>query len=183
MQSWGTVGALLSLLAGAVWFDVRTRRIPNALVAAGAIAGLLIALVTSGWAGFQLSLLGGFLGLALLLPCYALRVMGAGDVKLLASAGTFLGSAHIFGAWLATLLAGGLLALAAAIFSRRLRETGNNLRLILYLGATSLAGSRALSATEVNSTISGGSKLPYSLAIALGTVAYLTYAQWPSTLP
>lgn len=177
MQSWGTIGALLGVLAGAVWFDVRTRRIPNALVATGTVTGLIIGLLTNGGVGLQSSLLGGILGLALLLPFYALRVMGAGDVKLLAAAGTFLGPTHVLGVWLATLLAGGLLALAAAVVSGRLRETAANLRLIACLGTTRLAGSNALPANEVRSTVSRGSKLPYSVAIALGTVAYLTYAQ------
>lgn len=178
MQSWETIGALLGLLTGAVWFDVRTRRIPNILSAGGAAGGVVLATAVSGWSGLQFAFLGGLLGLGLLLPFYALRAMGAGDVKLFAAIGVFLGPTQIFGAWLATLLAGGLLAVAAAIVSGRLRQTASNLRLMLCLGATRLSGSSTLSVADVQGIVSNGSKLPYSVAIALGTVAFLIFLQW-----
>lgn len=178
MQSWETIGALLGLLAGSVWFDVRTRRIPNVLTAGVAIAGVMLAVFAGGWSGLQFAFLGGLLGLGLLLPFYALRAMGAGDVKLFAAIGIFLGPTQIFGAWLAMLLAGGLLAVAAALVGGRMRQTASNLRLMLCLGATRLSGSSTVSVTDVQGIVSNGSKLPYSVAIALGTVAFLVYLHW-----
>ena len=50
------------------------------------------------------------LGLLLLLPLYLLGACGAGDVKLMAMTGAFLGPQDALGAILMTFLAGGLLA-------------------------------------------------------------------------
>src|SRR5262245_23535685 len=110
---------LAGLLAWAVASDVRSRRIPNKLVVAGLLAGLALqATVTPGAGLFSepfgaLGLLkasaGMALGLVLLLPMYALGAMGAGDVKLMAMLGAFLGPLDILGAGLSSVLAGGLL--------------------------------------------------------------------------
>eukprot|EP01032_Pedospumella_encystans_P026765 gene26765-30247_t len=91
---------LLGLLTTAVWHDIKARRIPNALVLPGALAGLALQGLLPAGGGFYttpfgalgllLGLAGMALGLALLLPMYMLGTMGAGDVKLLAMAGAFM---------------------------------------------------------------------------------------------
>src|SRR5690349_20405540 len=88
---------LLALLGLAVWHDVCARRIPNAIVFPGALAGMLLhALLPAGSGLFGTpmgslgigSALGGLtIGLAILLPIYAFGLMGAGDAKLLAMVG------------------------------------------------------------------------------------------------
>ena len=92
---------LCALLALAVWHDVLTRRIPNWLVLSGMLMGLALNSILpsgagffsdpSGAIGFLLALEGAALGLAMLLPLYAFGAMGAGDVKLMAMVGAFLG--------------------------------------------------------------------------------------------
>lgn len=94
------------VLAHVAWCDGRWRRIPNQdvllLAALGAIAAAL------GASPFGLSLgqavLGAALGLLALLPFYLLRWMGAGDVKLAAALGMWLGAAHAGEAWLISVL-------------------------------------------------------------------------------
>ncbi|MEG0884092.1 MAG: prepilin peptidase, partial [Janthinobacterium sp.] len=89
---------LCILLTGAVWHDMRSRRIPNGLVFGGALAALLLhAVLTPGAGGLGLpAALGGLaLGLALLLPMYMLRALGAGDVKLMAMVGAFIGPQQV----------------------------------------------------------------------------------------
>lgn len=102
--------ALVVLLVCAVGTDWRERRIPNALVAWGALAGLLIAAI-QGPQALWMALCGGLVGAVLLLPFYILRGMAAGDVKLAAMAGVLMGVPAIFYALLGTALAGGLMAL------------------------------------------------------------------------
>lgn len=185
-----TIGFLLLLLLAAAWCDIRSRRIPNALVFPGAVAGVLFhALLPqeTGGLGVLGSLAGWGTGLALLLPLYLLRIMGAGDVKLMAMTGAFLGAQGTVGALLCVLLAGGVLALGAALWEGKLGVLWRNLNVML-LGALaggamtglpvsgkpgeSVAGDAGEFAAE-----SAGS-LPYGVAIAAGTMVYLTIARW-----
>jgi prepilin peptidase CpaA len=101
-----------------------------------------------------LALTGAVLGLAILLPLYAIRAMGAGDVKLLAALGAVLGpqilvSVAVYGA-----LAGGVIS--AVILAR----SG---RLLSVLGEMFI---------EHRPPTRGGATAPYGVAIASGM--YLT---------
>jgi|SRR5690242_4224963 prepilin peptidase CpaA len=133
------IGFLLSLLFVAAWHDIRSRRIPNILVLTGTIAGLLSNAVLPqemGGLGIFDSLAGLALGFLLLLPPYLLRAMGAGDVKLMAMTGAFLGVKGVMGAFMYILLAGGLLAVAMAW------RQGNVRALLRKLGKSSKLGKR-----------------------------------------
>jgi len=86
------VGILLTL---ACFTDLRTRRIPNVLTFSAAAGALLFHLATGGWSAAGSSLAGLFLGALLFFPMFALRGMGAGDVKLLAAIGAWLGPGQV----------------------------------------------------------------------------------------
>ena len=75
-----------------------------------------------GRIGVVQSLLGLAAGLALFMPLYLLRALGAGDVKLLAMVGAWLGAPLLLGAALLTLLAGGAMALFVMVLSRTSRQ-------------------------------------------------------------
>ena len=167
---------LAGLLAAALWHDLRTRRIPNRLVLWGTVGGVLLNSMLPAGAGlFQpplgglgllQSLAGAAAGLALLLPMYLLRALGAGDVKLMAMCGAFLGPDAVLEAALLTFLCGGVLALAAALAGQRLRQVLKN-TYHMMLGALlhSLAGGAATIAEPPAAT----GKLAYAFAIASGT--------------
>jgi prepilin peptidase CpaA len=103
--------------------DVRTRRIPNAITLATALCGL--ALAVAGWTGVSVlsSLLGCVAGLLVMLPGRALGATGAGDVKLMAAVGAVIGLERMPVAFIATLIAGGALAVAVSIQRGRLGAT------------------------------------------------------------
>ena len=82
---------VVALVALASITDVRTRRIPNVLTFGATIAALLFHVSTGGTSGLTTSVGGWMLGAALFFPVFALRGMGAGDVKLLAAVGAWLG--------------------------------------------------------------------------------------------
>jgi prepilin peptidase CpaA len=94
--------------------DLRTGRIPNALTAAAAVAGLAFATLGLNDVTLPMALAGGVLGLALMLPGRILGGTGAGDVKLMGALGTLLGPRQIVVAFLAGAIAGGVLALGHA---------------------------------------------------------------------
>ena len=100
MLTGAAVAALFVLLALAARCDLASRRIPNRLTLAGGAAGLLLAASQGGWGALGEAALGGLAGLGVLLPVWLLGGMGAGDVKLLGAAGTFLGVPLVF--WGAT---------------------------------------------------------------------------------
>ncbi len=100
--------------------DLRTRKIPNVLTFGGAVAALVTHGVTNGFAGIGFSAAGWAVGLALFFPLFLLRGMGAGDVKLLAALGAWVGPGAAV--WLAlwSAIAGGV--------SGRGRRAGARLR-------------------------------------------------------
>src|SRR5688572_29424834 len=82
---------LLGLVAVAAWTDVRERRIPNWLTATVAAAG-----IAQSFSPFSLitpsqALVGLAVGFALPFLLYAVGGRGAGDVKLLAGIGAWMG--------------------------------------------------------------------------------------------
>jgi len=173
---------LCSLLALAVWNDVRTRRIPNGLVFGGALLGLAMNSVYApgdslftmplGGLGLWWSLAGLGTGLALLLPMYILRTLGAGDVKMMAMVGGFVGPQAVIGCTILTLLAGGVLALGVAASTGRLRPLlRNTFQMGLHALFRSLGGERV----QIEAPAEASGRLPYAVAIATGTLPYLVY--------
>ncbi|TYQ03437.1 UNVERIFIED_ORG: prepilin peptidase CpaA [Zoogloea ramigera] len=182
-MKWLPFIVLSLLLAGAVWQDVRSRRIPNQLVLVGLVLAFALQLVLPagdglfvapfGSIGLLWSLAGFGTGLALLLPMYALRALGAGDVKLLAMIGAFVGPGAVIGIAACTLLAGGVLALVVSMYLGTLkRMLGNSMHLVTHSVFGALNGQSA--AIEAPAAPSG--KLPYAIAIAAGAAPYLVYA-------
>lgn len=171
---------LCTLLALAVWNDLRTRRIPNVLVFPGALAGLALNaalpagaglfIAPHGAIGLPWALAGLALGLLLLLPMYMLRTLGAGDVKLMAMLGAFVGPLAVAGIVVLTLLAGGVLALLVAACSGRLLPLlRNTYQLLLH----SLLSSAAGASPQLAAPASASGRLPYAVAIAAGALPYL----------
>lgn len=171
---------LVALLAAAVLVDLRSRRIPNRLVLIGIALAFIahaVALITGSvplagpdWWAPLAGLLSGF---ALLMPLYLLRATGAGDVKLMAMVGAFVGAQAVLDATLYTLLAGGLLALVFMLGRRVATQTLANVRFLLTDWALRLSSGQAARLAPLQTT---AARLPYAVAIALGTGAALL---WP----
>lgn len=106
-QGAGMTWAALLLGVCAVVEDLRRRRVPNWLSAAGLAAALALQAASGGVRGLAVAAIGAAAGFAVLLPFHLLGGMGGGDVKLMAAFGALLGPAGILlAALLATMLGG-----------------------------------------------------------------------------
>lgn len=163
----GTLMTALLLLAA--WSDVRTLRIPNVISLGGAVLGLGAGAAMHGWQGAALAAAGWSAGLAVMLPLYALRTMGAGDIKLVAMTGAFFGFPSVFGAVLSVLIAGGVFALLVSAARGRLAETFGNVSL---LALRSLTPGSMESPRQAVAEIPVSGHLPYAVPILAGTTAW-----------
>jgi prepilin peptidase CpaA len=164
------------LVATAAIFDIRFRRIPNWLVLAGVIVGLMWNVYTSGWSGLGRGAAGLGLGFALYFPLYLLRARGAGDVKLLAAVGAITGPANCLWVFLLTAILGGVIALVFLLFRGRVRKTMFNVAWIIR----DLMQLRAPyhSSEELDVTSSKSMRLPHGAMIAVGAIAFMIMAKY-----
>lgn len=169
------VAYLVSLvLVEAAVIDGRSLRVPNWLTFHFAIGGWAFAFWTGGGPHLAWSLAGAAVGLATLMPLYAIGGMGAGDVKLMAGVGAWIGPVCTGWAFLATALVGGLMGLVMMAASGELfrhlvltREIGREVLVVRDPVALSQR------AAERKPTMM---LLPYGIPIAFGTIGYLAWA-------
>ena len=171
---WQAVGTsvLIMLLIGAAWVDIREHRIPNVLVFSGAALALMLAHLPGG--SITSSIAGIAVGIAMGLPLYWLRAMGAGDVKLMGMAGGFLGGAEMFVAALVIFLVGGVLGLVAVARRRAFGQLGANLKQMTFGG---LVNTMTSAGPVIDAPSRSVGVQPYGVAIAAGTVLYLVLAK------
>jgi prepilin peptidase CpaA len=155
------VAVLAAGVGAAACIDLRTRRVPNALTLSLALAGVGCAITGVSGLNLKASLIGFAVGMALMLPGYLIGATGAGDVKLLAAAGTLIGPAYVAMAFLYTALAGGVLALLVARRRRRLSITLER--------ASRLVVSRAANLDEIEHP-RANNRFAYAPAIAVGSM-------------
>lgn len=144
-----------SLLAAA--YDLRTRRIPNALVAGLFVCGLTV----NALAGWQHALVQIAITAVILFAgslAFSLKLIGGGDVKLLAVACGALGYPAALNFIIYTLLCGGVIALVYSAVRGQLRTTLVN---VCAMALPLFAGVRPVK-------LQSGMPMPYALAIFAG---------------
>ena len=169
-----SLAVLVLLLVAAAVIDYRSFRIPNRLTGTGLVLGLALGAIASGLDGFLSALGGAAAGMALLLPMYILRVMGAGDVKLMAAAGSFLGLSQIVPAVLAVFITGGVAALVFVVAHRCVPRLAANLKHVVQGAVLSVITGQAV--PGMTPAMSVG-RLPYGMSISAGILFYLAARQ------
>ena len=163
MTHWMAGGAVI-LCCVATWWDLRYRRIPNALTVPALGIALCMHGATEAGQGLLLSAAGALAAGALLLPGLLMRFTGAGDVKLLMAVGAFLSFPDAFLAGLLALVLGGLLGLLSALRWGRLGEViSRSFGLARWFAQRASGVSLAAPATS-------GLRVPFGIAIALATL-------------
>jgi prepilin peptidase CpaA len=163
----------LIVLAVAVYTDLRSRRIPNWLVLPFVLLGIVVSPWRAdwrgpshhiGWHGVGLSFAGLGLGFLLFGILFWMGGMGAGDVKLFAALGAWIGPQQILWSLFFTSLAGGFIILSwiayRVIFKKLFLGVG---RLVFGWKPQGAADDASLADLLKR-------KIPYAPAIAIGTL-------------
>ena len=95
----------ITLAFFAMVYDLRTFKIPNRICLAGISFGLVLNLVLHGFKGLKMSLVGIVCPVLLLYLFFLIRVIGAGDIKLLEGIGAFVSKRIIYVIMIAFVLA------------------------------------------------------------------------------
>lgn len=117
---------------------------------------------------------GAGLGLLVLLPLVLLRALGAGDWKLMGALGAFVGPLMLWFVLFASVMVAGVMAVIQMIMAGRVRETIRNVGL-LVMGFFTF-GFRAH--PEISIDNPDALKLPFGVAVAIGTLICFVAANW-----
>ncbi|AYC28637.1 A24 family peptidase [Paenisporosarcina cavernae] len=157
---------LMTVLVISFVTDVKSRKIYNTVL----LPAFFIAVIGNTWQeGFQgltTSLLGFVVGFAILFIPYVMKGMGAGDVKLMAVIGAFMGPTFIVTTAIFMAIVGAVIA--TILITLRLIRSGQTK---LLLGHTSLMTYRMK--LSLFRTHSKNNAFPYGVAIVAG--AFITF--------
>jgi prepilin peptidase CpaA len=159
--------------------DLTRFKVYNVLTLPLLITGLVYHGMADGPGGLALSVIGMLLGAAILLVFYIMGGMGAGDVKLMAALGAWLGMPAVLYVFLASALAAGVYALVLMLAMGSAREVLVNLQImwqrVVTVGRHLVAEDRVES--EVNRPDRRRRVIPFAAMIAVGVVT-LVVISW-----
>jgi prepilin peptidase CpaA len=163
-----------AVLIWAAWIDGRQLRVPNWMTYPLVLSGLVYGASVGGWEGLGHSLVGMVVGLACLLPLYSVGGMGAGDVKLMAGIGAWVGSTTTWYAFCVSVVVGAIMAVCMAAYRGKLGHHTNNFMFILneWLAVKDPRKLAAIAAERKPTML----LLPYGIPICIGSIAYFVYA-------
>ena len=163
------VGCMMLVLVASCITDLNSRRIPNAFTAPALAIALLLGGMQGGAWGVLGTLGGLCVGFFMLLPLYIAGGTSAGDVKLLAVAGAYLGPTGAFFAGMFTFVAG---AIFGVIWIAWHRFGATALR---QLAGTHTGLVAQLVQVSIHDSQENQSAIAYAPAILAGSVAAAWY--------
>ena len=162
---------LVGILVVAMTTDLQSRKIYNWLTFPAMIAGLLLSVALGGMAGLQSSVIGFFAGSLIFLIGFMVNAMGAGDVKLMAAVGAWLGWPGTVAAVLYVTVVGGVVSIAAAALNGNLKLLFSNIYWF-FIGLIMPGGKAEAALAE-----SAAPPIPYGVSIAIGTFLALLFPE------
>jgi prepilin peptidase CpaA len=178
LEAWPVV-LLCTMLIVAAAIDFWKLKVPNWLTFPMILSGWISGLVMHGGEGLLASVVLSFFGLGLLLPLYAIGGMGAGDVKMQAGFGSWVGVIYglssgfwivLYGFCLAAVI-GGVIALGMMVWRGDFFQNRKNVTDIVRDWFTSKGvGDVAAKAAERKPRMH---LLPYGVPLCIGFISYL----------
>lgn len=173
VENWTVWFVTIVLIVAAV-IDGKILKVPNWLTFPFIISGWVYCTIQGGFSGLGYSLLGTFVGMMLLLVLRNVGGMGAGDVKLLAGVGAWLGTVITLYAFAATAVVGGVMAAVMIARSGQWEKHYAMAHQILHEWKT-------VRKPEELAAIARERKpsmylLPYGIPMAIGSIAYFAIA-------
>ncbi|MDA1014761.1 MAG: A24 family peptidase [Planctomycetota bacterium] len=154
--------------------DLWKFKVYNALTFPLMATGLLYHVVMDGWSGFTFASLGLICGFATLAVFFAAGGVGAGDVKLMAGIGAWIGTANVLSVFLASALLMGVWVVVAGLINGRLLESIIRAQ-IEVARMRSGEAFQATDETEVENTATQPDRrkrlIPFAAAAAMGLLA------------
>jgi prepilin peptidase CpaA len=164
--------------------DVRAFRVPNAITYPFALAGLAYHGLTPGGWGLGMSLLGMAVGFAVLLFLHLLGAVGAGDVKLMAGVGAWLGASLAI--YLFAIAAAATAVYSVVVLIRRQGLYGiivTTYIQMMQIGALFRhLGEEERVEAVVKRPDCRKRLVPFAAMVALGGIVMLVYACWSQSL-
>jgi len=165
------VSAILILAA---WIDGKEFKVPNRITFPMVVSGLIYSTCAGGWGGLGAGLLGMSMGLVCLLPLYAVGGMGAGDVKLMAGMGAWLGWRITLQAFIVSVVVGALMAIVMVVWRGTWKKHYENFLTILsewFVIRNPYELSRIAADRKPTMAL-----LPYGIPICIGSIGYFLYS-------
>jgi prepilin peptidase CpaA len=171
-ENW-TIWLVSVVLILAAVIDGYELKVPNWVTFPFVLSGWLYSGLAFGWEGLGWSLLGTVIGLALLLPMYAIGGMGAGDVKLLAGVGAWIWGTDTAYAFAWSAIVGAVLAVGMVVARNAWKRHATQFWVILNeIMVIRNPEQLAAIAAERKPTML---LLPYGIPIAIGTIGYFVW--------
>ena len=174
------VVVLVALAAAAT--DVHSFRVPNLLTVPLLLLGVVYHSVTGGIDGFQASMLGGLSGFAIMLILYVPGAVGAGDVKLVAGVGAWLGVWILIYVFAVAAAATLVYSLVLLVRQRRLGACITQIQVVLMqmlaIGKHLKHGEDERVELLVQREDRRKRLVPFAAMIALGVIVVLVWSQF-----
>lgn len=172
IQNWH-IKAVSVILILSAWIDGRELRVPNWITFPMVLSGLVYSTCIGGTGGLAAGLLGMCVGLLTLLPLYCVGGMGAGDVKLMAGIGAWLGWQMTLAAFCVSTVVGAVMAILMVLWKKDRAHHYENFLLILsewLVIKNPYELSKIAAERKPRMTL-----LPYGIPICIGTIGYFIY--------